>query len=489
MIDIPFQSATELARAIRENRIGSAELLEIYIERHRRLNPGLNAIVATDFENAGIRARQADQALSRWADWGTLHGVPVTIKDDTEVAGLPCTWGAPMFENHRPTRHADVVQSLVDAGAIVFGKTNLPFFGQDTQTFNEVYGLTNNPWDLARSPGGSSGGAAAALAAGLTGLEMGSDIGGSIRLPSHFCGVYGHKPTYGIVPMHGKHVPVDFLTIDHVVAHDIAVCGPLARSAEDLELAMDLIVGPSRPQRRAIKIALPPPRKKALEEYRIGLWIDDPVYPPDTEVGDCLQKMADDLSKVGAEVVERKPDIDLERCGYVFGNLVQLAGAYGIPQDVFDLQIMEAGKLDKGDQGVAAKYLRAAIMRHRGWQLLDIERSLMRQKWADYFQEFDVLLCPVARIPAFHHDPSEQSKRITRFNDQDLPHVEVVVPWSAPAGVSYLPATVAPIGFTPNGLPVGVQIVGPYLEDRTPIHVAKLMENTFGGFTPPPGFE
>ncbi|MBW1642403.1 MAG: amidase [Deltaproteobacteria bacterium] len=489
MNNLPFQSATELTRAIREKQIGSAELLEIYIERYERLNPRLNAIVDTDFENARTRAHKADEALAKGENWGPLHGLPMTIKDCIEVIGMHSTWGSPLFKDYVSTRNADVVQPLLDAGAVVFGKTNIPLWAMDTQSFNEVYGQTNNPWEVTRSPGGSSGGAAAALAAGLTGLEIGSDIGGSIRSPAHFCGVYGHKPTYGIVPMYGQSPPLEQFTIDYAVGIDIAVTGPLARSAEDLDLVMDLVVRPARPQRKAVKIDLPAPRKKSLKEYRIGLWLDDVLFPPDTETGNCLQKMADNLAKAGAKIEEKKPDIDFAHCLEVYFDLLTLATVFTTPQNEFD-QLLQASKtLDKNNQSPETYMARTTTKLHREWQLLNVERSFMRQKWDDYFREIDVLLCPAVRVPAVPHDHTDIAKRLHRFNDQDLSHAEVLMPWAGLTIVSYLPATVAPVGLTKSGLPVGVQIVGPYMEDRTPIHVAKLMKDVVGGFIPPPGFE
>ncbi|MFH2131921.1 MAG: amidase family protein, partial [bacterium] len=422
-------------------------------------------------------------------NWGPLHGLPMTIKDCIEVAGMHCTWGSPIFKDYISTRNADVVQSLLDAGAIIFGKTNLPLFAMDTQSFNDVYGQTNNPWDVSRSPGGSSGGAVAALAAGLTGLEIGSDIGGSIRSPAHFCGVYGHKPTYGIVPMHGQSPPLQMFTIDHAVEIDIAVTGPLARSAEDLELVMDLVVQPPKPQRKAVTIKLPAARKDSLRDYRIGLWLDDPLAPPDIEVGDCLQEMADNLAKAGVKIEGKKPDIDFEHCLEVYYDLLTLATTFVIPQPDFDHLLKQARTLDANDRSVEAHRARAGTKLHREWQLLNIERLLMCQKWDDYFKEIDVLLCPAVRVPAIHHDHTDIAKRLSRFNNQDLLHVEIVMPWAVLTNVSYLPATVAPIGTTKSGLPVGVQIVGPYMEDRTPIHVAKLMADVTGGFAPPPGFD
>ncbi len=459
-------------------------------ERYERLNPKINAIVATDLENARARAKAADEALDKGDNWGPLHGLPITIKDSIEVVGMPCTSGAPVLKNHMPARNADVVQILLDAGAIIFGKTNLPLYAQDIQSYNEVYGQTNNPWDVARIPGGSSGGAAAALAAGLTPLEIGSDIGGSIRNPAHFCGVYGHKPTFNIVPMRG-HIPPPpgIFPGDYSLDGDIAVVGPLARSVEDIELLMDLIVSPDKPRQRAIRIKLPKPRKKNLKNYRIGLWIDDPAFPVDTNVIDRIQSVADELAKAGARVKDKRPDIDFTRSHEVYSNLLHSVTSGGLPQEIFEQAITESQSLPENDKSPRSMWFRGTTILHRRWIQMDYQRLIMRQKWADFFEDFDVLLCPVVSVTAFPHDHSEMFDRTLKVNNKEQPYLDALLPWAGLTCVAYLPATVAPAGLASDGLPVGVQIVGPYLEDHTPIHVAKLMEDVIGGFAPPPGFE
>lgn len=492
MDEFAFQPAVDLVKAIQNRKISSSDLLEIYIERYERYNPSINAIVETDFETARAKARQADKALANNENWGPLHGLPMTIKDYINVSGLHTTYGSPMFKDYLPTSNADVVQPLVDAGAIIFGKTNLPLWATGSQTFNEVYGQTNNPWDLTRTPGGSSGGAAAALAAGLTGLEIGSDLAGSIRSPAHFCGIYGHKPTYGIVPIRGQQPPREIELIDYAPEQDFTVTGPLARSAADLDLVMGLVVSPPIFQRDAIKMNLPAPRKKTLKDYRIGLWIEDPHYSPDIEIGDCLEELVSHLSKKGANIEEKKPDINFNNIFNVFDELMNLASVVYMHKDRFDSLQKRSKELDPKDQSVGAWYTRTITKTHREWQLLNWKRLMIRQKWADFFKEYDVLLCPTARITAFHHDHSmtlETTQRITtKLNDQDILHSCLILPWAALASLSYLPATVAPIGLIPNGLPVGAQIIGPYLEDRTTIHFARLIEENLGGFRPPPGF-
>ncbi|MBW2623924.1 MAG: amidase [Deltaproteobacteria bacterium] len=490
MDKIAFQPATDLIKAIRGRKLGSLELLDHYIERIEKFNPAINAVVATDFENARARARAADEALQKGENWGALHGLPLTIKDSFEVMGMPCTSGAPELKNHMPGRNAQVVQILIDEGAIIFGKTNLPLYAQDLQSYNEVYGQTNNPWDITRGPGGSSGGAAAALAAGLTSFEIGSDIGGSIRNPAHFCGVYGHKPTFAIVPLRG-HIPPppsDFSGY-YTGDGDIAVAGPLARSAKDLDLLMDLIAVPGKQFNPAWKFRLPEPRKKNLKDYRIGLWLDDPAFPVDTKVIDCLQNTADQLAKAGAGVEDKRPDIDFARSHTIYHQLLTAAMSAATPSDIFEKLSNDVRNLSDEDWSPQARGLRGTVIPHANWMMLDGERLLMRQKWADFFEDFDVLLCPAIPVTAFPHDHGNFFDRLLVVNGDERSYFDTLLSWAGLTGLVYLPATVAPVGPAADGLPVGAQIVGPYLEDRTPIHVAELMEDVVGGFTPPPGFE
>ena len=494
MDDIAFQSAVNQVKAIQDRKISSSELLEIYIERYEQYNPSINAIVEVNFEAARSKARLAEEAQANNENWGPLHGLPMTIKDYINVKGLHTTYGSPLYKDYMPLSNADVVQPLIDAGAIIFGKTNLPLWATGSQSFNDVYGQTNNPWDLSRTPGGSSGGAAAALAAGLTGLEIGSDLGGSIRSPAHFCGVYGHKPTYGIVPIHGQQPPRKLNMIDYAPEQDFTVTGPLTRSAADLELVMNLVVRPPIFQRNAVKIDLPEPRKKELKDYRLGVWIDDPLYSPDKEVGDCLEKLVSSLSKQGAKIEENHPDVNFERSVNLFEELMHLATVNSMPKDTFDSYLKISKELGEKeyDKGTIEWFAGIVAKTHRRWHFLNAERAMARQKWADFFSEYDVLLCPVIRTAAFPHDHDlrlESLQQIsTKHGVQEITHADVIFPWISFASALYLPATVAPIGLTSKGLPVGVQIIGPYLEDRTTIHVAKLIEENICGFQPPPGF-
>jgi len=488
MNELAFCSATELVASIKAGKINCTELLEYFADRIKRLNPELNAVIQVDIKNARALAAKADSAIKHGEDWGPLHGLPVTIKDTLEVVGMPCTSGAPELKNHMPERNADVVQSLIDAGAIVFGKTNIPLYGGDFQSYNDIYGQSNNPWDRSLTPGGSSGGAAAAVAAGLTGLEIGSDIGGSIRTPAHFCGIYGHKPSFGIVPDRG-HIPPPpgIFTGNYTLTADIVVVGPLARSADDISLAMDLIVSPEKSEKKAWRIKLPEPRKKELKDFRIGIWLDDPACPVDIRVSDRIQAIADKLAKEGALINETHPQIDFSVSNAIYLDLLAAIMGSGLPKKMFESLVQTAPTLSEDNQSHMARHIRGATQLHRNWISQDAIRQILRQKWDDFFTDYDVLLCPVAPVAAFPHNHEYIYDRTIHVNSDKRPYLDMLG-WAGLAGVAFLPATVAPAGLTTEGHPVGVQIVGPYLEDRTTIHFAKLMEDSFGGFIPPPDY-
>src|SRR6266545_927662 len=270
MLDVPFRSARQLAADIKKKRIGCLELLELYLGRLEKYDGALNAIVVRDLDGARRRARAADRALAKRQVWGPLHGVPMTVKESYDVAGLPTTWGVPAYRDNIAKTNAVVVDRLLAAGVVLFGKSNVPLYLADWQSFNAIYGTTNNPWDVSRAPGGSSGGAAAALAAGLTALEAGSDIGSSIRNPAHFCGVYGHKPTWGIVPRTGQALPWQTAPVD------IDVVGPLARGADDLAIALSAMAGSDGIEAAGWQLRLRPPRQKRLRDFKVALMLDAP---------------------------------------------------------------------------------------------------------------------------------------------------------------------------------------------------------------------
>jgi amidase len=484
MTEFAFQSATALAAAIKGRQIGCLELLDYFLARVDRFNPKLNILIAGDREAARTRARAADAALAKGESWGPLHGLPMTVKESYDVIGLPTTWGVPALKDSVAKSNAVVVDRLLAAGAVIFGKTNVPLLLGDLQSYNEIYGQTGNPWDPGRTPGGSSGGSAAALAAGLTGLEAGSDIGGSIRNPSHFCGVYGHKPTWGIVPPRGH-------AINGVLGpSDISVVGPLARSAEDLGLALDCIAGPDVLQTPGWQLALAPPRQKALRDFRVALWLEDANCAVDRAVSDRLQAIADRLAKLGAKVdAKARPKFDPKRSHEIFLKLMFAVITARAPQEAFDKAKAAASGLKPDDQSFGALTTRAAVLHHREWIAANEERTKLRWAWREFFGAYDVVLAPIAAVPAFKHDHSEpQTQRKVQVNGKSEPYLDQLF-WAGLAGVVYLPATVAPAGLSPDGLPVGVQIIGPELGDRTTIEFARLLAAEIGGFKPPPGYD
>jgi amidase len=484
MTDIAFAPATKLARMIRQKKIGCLELLDHYLDRVEKFNPKVNAIVATDIPNARKRAKAADRALAKGDVWGPFHGVPMTVKEAFDLKGLPTTWGVPHLKDSIATSNAVAVERWLGAGAIIFGKTNVPVWLADGQSFNAIYGATRNPWDLTRTPGGSSGGSSAALAAGISAIEVGSDIASSIRNPAHYCGLFGHKPTYGICPPRGHAVA------GRVSADDINVVGPLARSAADLEPALNVMAGPDEIEAAAWKLTLPAPRKTKLREFKVGIITSDPASEVDQAVQDLLHQLAAFLSKQKVKVSDKaRPDIDTIRVQQVFAQLLRGATSHRQTDDEFAQNLKLAQALDPNDDSAQARVLRANTQYHRDWLNWDEERAKLRWRWHEYFKEYDLLLAPAFPVAAHAHvHDIPPYQRTYTVNGKEYPHSNQVF-WAGLTGVVYLPATVAPIGFTAEKLPVGVQIVGPYGGDRTTIQFAKLLEQEYQGFEPPPGYE
>jgi len=483
MIDPHFRSAKQLASDIRRRKLGCLEVLDLYLARMERFNGKLNAIVVTDVDGARRRARQADAALRKGKPWGPLHGVPMTIKESYDVAGMPTTWGLPALKDNVAPRNALAVDRLLAAGVVLFGKTNVPAWLADYQSYNDVYGTTNNPWDVTRSPGGSSGGSAAALAAGLTGLEAGSDIGSSIRNPAHYCGVFGHKPTFGIVPPRGQALP------GRVAQGDISVIGPMARSAEDLAIGLSVMAGPDEIDGAGLRLALPAPRRKALREFKVAVMLDDPAAEVDREVQARLQALADFLGKRKVKVsFTARPAFDTAEAHRTYIFLLRAATAGRQTAEEFSRNAEITRGLAPDDQRYYAWTMRANTASHRDWLAANETRHKMRWRWAEFFREWDLLLCPVASSAAFPHDHAgERHERMITVNGKRVPCVDQLF-WAGYGGMAYLPATVAPAGFTPAGLPVGVQIIGPQYGDRTCIEFARLLEREFQPFVPPPDY-
>lgn len=483
--ELPFASALEAAGAIRRGEVSSVELTTHLLGRIDRLNPKLNAIVTLDRERALARAREADQARSRGQSWGPFHGVPVTIKDAFEVAGLRSTGGAPFLKDHVPQQDAAVAERLRRAGGVILGKTNVPVLSMDWQSYNPVFGQTNNPWDAARTPGGSSGGEAAALAAGLSYLSVGSDIGGSIRIPAHFCGVYGHKPSLNVVPLRG-HIPPPPAQRVPEPPPDLPVAGPLARSAADLKAALEVLGGPDGDDAKAYRWSLPAARRARVADFRIGFVLDDPLCPVSADQGGALARVVEALRKAGAKVEPGWPagvDPGAQFNTYLYVLMAAVGGFFGEER----ARQMQRRTAREGGSEAARK---AAAL---GASPADLPRAsaarfTARAAWQDYFRTHDAFLLPTAIVPAFPHDHAEPSENRTLATSQGpRPYLDMLF-WISFATFAGLPATTAPAGFTPGGLPVGVQIVGPYLEDATPIDLAARLADLIGGFRPPKGF-
>ncbi|MEL6890304.1 MAG: amidase [Actinomycetota bacterium] len=469
--DIAFWSATETASAIAAAEVSSREVLDHLVDRIGRLDGSINAVVQWDLDRAQAAAAAADEAVARGEDLGPLHGVPMTIKDSFQTEGCITTSGAPELADHVPTVDAEPVARLREAGAVPFAKTNLPIYAGDIQSYNDVYGTTNNPHDVERTPGGSSGGSAAALAMGFTPLELGSDIGGSIRVPAHCSGVMGHKPSFGIVPAHGQ-IPGPPGTLSQA---DLAVAGPMARSAADLQVGLDVMAGPDRWDRPAWRLDLPRARATTLGELRIAAWLDDDACPVDADTSRVLGDLVGAIEAAGGRVdTEVRPDFTLDKAWSVFSRLLFAALAGGHPKDQIEYLAQDTSDTQLG----AVK--RATAARHRDW-LTEHERRLqMRARWDTFFESYDVMLLPVHPRPAIAHDHSPQWERTVMIDSETKDYVDLFR-WIAPAGLAYIPATVVPVGMSADGLPIGVQIVGPYLHDRTTIAAAEIVADLVGG--------
>jgi amidase len=478
-----YRSIKELTDALQGRKISSLELVDHAIARIEALDGRLNAVVVRDFERAREAAKAADVALAR-GEQRPLLGIPVTIKELFNIAGLPTTWGDPQFKDFVPKEDAILVSRTKSAGAVILGKTNVPFRGTDIQSYNDLYGTTNNPWDLARTPGGSSGGSAAALAAGFGSLSFGSDIGGSLRVPAHFCGVCAHKPTLGLVPLRGQ-VPPTAPPLPR--ESDLAVVGPMARTADDLALALDVVAGPDE-ERAGIgyRLALRPPRHDDLKSFRVLVINTHPLMPTASAVRGALDRLSERLARASVKVEYASPLLpDLAESARIYMRL--RAGTLPIGNE--EEARRAAGVLAADDKSLAAERMRAAVLSHRDWLAADVARARLQHQWSMVFREWDVVLCPPMPTAAFLHDHSSPIEaRNIEIDGKGYPYRDAQFVWAESATTSGLPATVTPIDRSETGLPIGVQIIGPYLEDHTPIMFAKLIEREFGGFLPPIGY-
>ncbi|TAI61089.1 amidase [Bradyrhizobium sp. Leo170] len=480
-----FKTAIEISAALAAKQVSAVELTQDAIGRIERHDAKINAVCVRDFDRASAAARAADAALAR-GEQKPLLGIPITAKESYNVAGLPTTWGIPEQKNFTPTEDALSVARVKDAGAVILGKTNVPLVLGDWQSYNDIYGTTNNPYDLGRTPGGSSGGSSAALAAGYGPLSLGSDIGGSLRVPAFHCGVYAHKPTYALVPSRG-HTPPPLPPLPF--NRDLSVIGPMARSAADLTLLLDAIAGPDPLDASAYRLELPPPRHAALKDFRVLLIDTDPVMPTDSVVRGSIERLAANLAKAGVKV-ERQSKLlpDFAASTRLYMRILMSFLAASFAPDVHEGAKQAAAALPESDTSLAAERLRGIALSHRDWVMADGGRTRLRAQWREFFKTFDAVICPVMPTPAYPHDHSpEQEKRRIMIDGKEHVYPDQLA-WPGIATLPGLPSTAIPTGFAPDGLPIGVQIVGPWLEDRTPLKLAELIEREFGGFVPPKMF-
>lgn len=454
MNDILFASASEAARSLRDKEISARELLELLFARIDEVEPAINAIVEQRRDVAVAELVHVDEALAR-GDSAPLLGVPMTIKESFHVAGMRTTWGLPDSRDYVPDWSATVVRRLGDAGASIVGKTNVPLFLADWQSFNDIHGVTRNPWNLDLTPGGSTGGAAA-LAAGETFLEYGSDLVGSIRVPASFSGVYGLKPSAGIVPGLGMQPPGS-LPGEPINLAYMTFSGPLARTAGDLRIALRATAGPDEPDSRAYAWSLPAARHRRLRDFRVGLVLDDDHSPVTGEVRTVLGNAVDALRAAGVSIVEGWPDgVDPGSSHETFGYHVGLFNAY---------------------HGAEFEGIADYLTQER-------RRMELRSAWARYFREVDVFVCPTTFTTAFPHDHRPIAERTIPTTEGDRPYDLSF--WIGHASIAGLPALSAPAGRTAAGLPVGLQVIGPRYEDDTAITFAELLADVVGGYERPP---
>jgi amidase len=461
-------SLVSMIAALDGCEVSARELLDAHLNRIELLDRDVNAVVTVAPERARAEAAVIDETRARGGAVGPLAGVPITIKDAIATEGLRSTGGAIELSSHVPTIDATVVDAVRRAGAVVFGKTNVPRWSGEYQTTNEIFGTTNNPWDLDCTPGGSSGGPAAAVAMGFTGFEIGTDIGGSVRVPSSFCGVYGHKPSFGVIPTFGY---LDHPTFHRNVA-DVNVFGPIARSIDDLDLLVDLLAGPNPDDAVGWRLDLPASPATDLAGFTVAAWLDDDFCSVDPTVLDVLTSAVDALESAGARIDRtRRPDLD-----------PAAASTNGLRL------ISSATEISSTDAEFAAAVEGGYAVPHRSWDVMHRERGETRRRWADFFADVDILLCPVTPVPAFRHvDVPDGSNWIhaTLGDYDDRPYGDLIG-WNALIGSAYLPVTVPPIGRTTDGLPIGVQVVAPYLHDRSALAFARCVTEVLGAYEPPP---
>ncbi len=478
----PFCSASEIAGAIRERRVSAVEVLEMYLARIAKHNPALNAICTLDEAGARTRATEADAALARGDLWGPLHGVPMTIKDALETAGMRTTGGYPPLANYVPERDAPAVARLRAAGAILMGKTNVPPLSADYRADNPIFGRTNNPWDLTRTPGGSTGGGAAAVSAGLSAFDVGSDLAGSVRIPAHFCGLFGLKTTERRVPNTG-HIP-EPPGLARAVRH-MNVLGPLARSVEDLALILRVIAGPDGAEWDVPPVPLMVPRERPLASMRFAWSTDFGGLPVTNDTKTAIAKLANQLAGLGCRVEQRMPDnFDMELAWETWGEIVIAERAATAPERVAERVAALHASLGDGVP-VARGAARGARATIGDYMVSLTRRDALITVLEKFFEDWDAFLCPVTVSPAIPHVPFGTPIDV---DDRKVPYFLAGTAYTCVFNLTGSPVVVLPLARSREGLPIGVQMVGRRWSEAPLLALARKMGLVTGPFRPPPGF-
>ncbi len=481
-----YRTATALTAALRARQVSALELTDQAITAIEAGDGEINAVVVRDFDRARDAARAADAALARGETEGKMRpllGLPMTVKEAFNIAGLPTTWGLPGTAGIPVFEDAVVVQRLKAAGAVILGKTNVATMLADWQSANGVYGATRNPWDTSRTSGGSSGGGAAALAAGFVSLEYGSDLSSSLRAPAAFCGVYAHKPSYGLVPQRGF-APPGVPIAPAMPAVDLSVLGPMARCPADLSLALDATAGADTRDAVAWRLNMPPARHGALRDYRVLLLDDHPLLPTSSEIRAALAGLATGLEAEGCRVGRGDAALpDLEAIAAAQVELMMAQFSADMPDEAYAGAQAAAGAA-AGRTYLATANVRGLAMSHRDWIRADRRRFELINAWAGLMRDWDVVVCPAMPTVAFAHDGRPMEQRTLVVDGAAIPYVSQPL-WGTLASLTGAPATAFPLGLSSEGLPMGGQIVGGHLEDRTALAFAAHLEAAFGGFTAP----
>ena len=475
----PFSSATEMLAALDAREISAVELVELHLKRIDAHNPALNAIVVPTPERALEWARRADEARAA-GEQGALLGLPMTLKESTLVAGLPQSAGIEALKDYRPTQDGPIARSVFAAGVCLLGKTNIPAALSDWQADSPVYGRTNNPWDLSRTPGGSTGGGSAALASGMTPLEIGSDIAGSIRVPAAYCGLYGHRPSETAVPRVGSFPFADAPNPGAAMG----VQGPLARTAGDLELLFDVIIGPVAGEDVAWRLDLPASRHERLADFRVAVLPPLDVVQPSAEMRAKVGELAGFLSDAGAKVDEAMPALDLDSYVRDYLTLLLAVTSTGQPPEA---RAEQARQMRERGDPMSEAMAEGATLDASGLILLHHRREAVRGAWRTFFEDWDVLVCPTALDVAFPHQTGDDGTRLITVDDREVPYMLNMI-YPMLAVFPGQPATAFPAGLSAAGLPIGLEVTGPYLEDRTTLRFAQLLEREWRRFEPPPGY-